>query len=477
VASSDGSAPKIAREPLSRELDEAVARVKELARARARTFVWDPAGRAGHAAAPPPRRPAPRRPLQVLLSDAGKSLFSTVQDSRVQVIRSADLGQQAPDVLVVPRADRLRLEESCKELPAAVWDRLRAGHAKLVFDASGEGNPHKWGRTAILHEFLRQRGLSADAAAYVTQDRGYPIQYSDYCDGLGLGDNRMRIWIFDRYIQGLFADVEDTGEQLFAERLALYATRGPCRARRFISLNYTVRPAKALFLMSLLKDGLWDQGFISVGDVRLANGGRRLSRSAFLNELHSCRGLEHLIEALEPYLDELERRAPTTLGVAPSDSPKALRRALLAAAPLAEYQQSWFTVVVDSHVSDRMHRITEKPFKPMLNFHPMILLGAVGAMRLVRAYGFQDYPGLVDKSRDEVPVLRSRFESVYGRVERLCRIEERKLARLDAAVRDAVLFNAWWGLVELPKLFHSHIEAAVVDQLLEFVRIAEAPCA
>jgi hypothetical protein len=28
------------------------------------------------------------------------------------------------------------------------------------------------------------------------------------------------------------------------------------------------------------------------------------------------------------------------------------------------------------------------------------------------------------------------------------------------------VFNAWWGLVELPKLFRSHIDAGLVDQFV-----------
>jgi len=375
-----------------------------------------------------------------------------------------------PDVLVVTHADRLRLNESCKDVPSQVWARLAAGEATLVFDASGEGAPHKPGRTALLHSFLRDKGISLDAAAYITQDREYGRHYAEHC---GPGQDRMRVWIFDRYVRELFSHTADRGEVLFDERFALYRARSPCRTRRFISLNFSVRPVRALFLLSLLRDRLWDQGFISVGEIGLANGGRKLSRDQFLDRLRECAGLESLADELAPYLDELERRAPTTLGVEPSADPKTFRRALLQAVPLAEYQQSWFTVVIDSHVSDRLHRITEKPFKPLLNFHPMILLGAVGARRLVEAYGFESFPGMFDETFDEAPTLRERFHAAYRQVRHLCQIPEEELAKLEASVRSAVLFNAWWGLVELPQLFRSHIDAALVDELLDLVSARE----
>ena len=30
------------------------------------------------------------------------------------------------------------------------------------------------------------------------------------------------------------------------------------------------------------------------------------------------------------------------------------------------------------------------------------------------------------------------------------------------------MFNAYWGLIELPRLFRSHIDAALVDRLTQF---------
>ncbi len=459
----------LAASPLSRPILEELAEAKHRARAKAEVFVWNPTAEDRTSRAPRKGSAPPSRPLRVLLSDSGKSAFTAMQDPRIRLVSMAAVADEPPDVLVITHADRLRLNDSSKDVPSEVWARLASGEVTLVFDASGEGNPHKADRTEILHGFLREKGVPLQAAAYMTQDREYGRHYADYCGATGLGPNQMRVWIFDRYIQSLFSHPVERGEALFEERFALYCSRPRQRARRFISLNYTVRPIRAIFLLSLLRDSLWDKGFISVGQVGLTNGGRMLSREQQLAKLHELSGLRSLVAELAPYLDELERRAPITLGVDPAADAKVLKRALLQASPLAEYHQSWFSVVIDSHVSDRLHRITEKPFKPLVNFHPMILLGAAWARRLVSTYGFESFPALFDESFDDVPDHQHRFEAVYDQVHRLCLIPEAELATRELDARGAVLFNAWWGLVELPQLFRSCIEAALVDELVDLI--------
>ncbi len=106
----------------------------------------------------------------------------------------------------------------------------------------------------------------------------------------------------------------------------------------------------------------------------------------------------------------------------------------------------------------------------MLCFHPFIVLGPVGALELIREYGFETFPRFFDESYDEEPGLRERFDDVYGQVGRLCAVDEAELARRSDASAEAVVFNAWWGLTQLPRLFRERIDAAMVDWLIGFVR-------
>ena len=465
-----------------RSLSQIVAEAKEAAKARAAAFHWDPFGvgaTTGAAFAPDP--PPCRGPLNVVLADVGKTLFQAVRDPRLTISRLTDKRSEAPDVLVLDGNHAMRAAQSATIVPDELWRRIAHGDTTLVLDASGEGRPHHPVPTNAFHEFLRSKGVARTQAAYITQDRGYDAEYGAYCEALGEGGNRMPVWIYDRYIQETFAPFHEVGELHFERRLERYVGAGRTRPRRFICLNNLMRPARALLLLRLLQQGLWDQGFISMGRIG-ANGqthtakpgfislsdGRESepARQAFISLLRSPTGLESLCDELLPFLDELIGRAGPYLGVNTSISEKKQRHARIQASALEECAHSWFTIVTESDFSDRFHRITEKPFKPLLDFHPFIILGSVGSLRLIRAYGFDTYPDLFDEGYDDQPDPRTRFDMVFDQVARLCRMGEAEIAELDTAASATAVFNAWWGLVELPRLFRSHIDAPLVDRLL-----------
>ncbi len=123
-------------------------------------------------------------------------------------------------------------------------------------------------------------------------------------------------------------------------------------------------------------------------------------------------------------------------------------------------------MVTETDFSDRLHRITEKPFKPLLCLHPFIVLGSRGSLRLIRDYGFKTFPSLFDEGYDEERDPLARFEAVYEQVGRLCRMDEAELARASDDAAEAMVFNAWWGLAELPALFRERIDAVLVDRLI-----------
>ncbi len=133
---------------------------------------------------------------------------------------------------------------------------------------------------------------------------------------------------------------------------------------------------------------------------------------------------------------------------------------------IEEYGHSWFSVVTETEMSSRLHRITEKPLKPLLGFHPFLLLGNPGALQLLRGYGFETFSGAFDERYDSEPNPRRRFDMVYAELRRLCALEEPEMARVSAELSEIVAFNACWGLTELPRRFRQTLLAALVDQLV-----------
>jgi hypothetical protein len=450
-----------------------ISEAKEAAKARARAFQWDPSGcsSAIGQAKVCDAQSSHGRPLNVVLADPSNSLFEAMRDPRL-TISAVQAISNAPDVLVLNANSMKRLMRSAASVPDELWRHVVQTGVKVVLDASGEGLPHKPARTDTLHDFLRSRGVDPACAAYVTQTRSYASEYEPYCDALGMADRRMAVWIYDRFIQTTFAPFHDIGEREFEQRLARYLGAGRTRSRRFICFNNILRPFRVLFLLRLLQENLLDRGFVSIGST--GNGGEQIqSKQELIANLRSWNqygalndDLRALLDELSPYVDELLERRVGFLGVDASKSELQQHAQKLRASSVEECAESWFTVVPESDFFGRLNRITEKPFKALVNFHPLIVLGSVGSLRLIRAYGFDTDSGFFDEAYDDEPDQRARLEMVFEQVARLCRMEEHEIARLDEDAAATAVFNAWWGLVELPKLFRSRIDAALVDGLM-----------
>jgi hypothetical protein len=321
---------------------------------------------------------------------------------------------------------------------------------------------------------LTRLGASNRLAVYVTQDRGYRRDYEAWC-----ADERVRppmaVLAYDFWIKRFFAGHEADGQALFEQRLEAFRARLPTRGRRFVSLNLTPRPTKVFFLLSLLRDGLWDQGYISFGGFAYLKAYRGRSVLQFAKTMRLQPGFEDLAAELTPLLGDLDDKGQALLGGAPPTNPDdGSGEALTGDAELGELRDSWFSVVTESEMMDRPCRITEKPFKALVNFHPLAVLGNPGSLALIRDLGFATFPGMFDEAYDEEPNPRRRFDRVYRSVTELCAMEERELARHEQVIAEALIHNARWGLTRLPAVFREQIDAALMDQLTSALELAPA---
>lgn len=406
--------------------------------------------------------------IRVAVGSPGKTLFKLLTDGRIRVCRSPQLVDPVPDWVVFPCSQDLAFLKQAHDLPWATWFQAKGPRARILLDASGEGRLHSPEMTAELHRFAQSVGAPAGAVAYITQDRTYRADYLNHYR-LEASAAPLRIVLYDYFIRRLFAEHGEGSEAAFAERLAAYRARPPHRARRFISLNLTPRPTKVLFLLSLLRDGLWDQGYISFGGFhRLKHTRRGDSMARFHTQIRKAPGFRKLSKSLIPLLPALDDLGEVLFGEIPRHNASGeILNDPIGDAALPEYADSWFTVTTESEMHDRPVRITEKPFKPLLNFHPLILLGNPGSLAALREMGFATFDGLFDEAYDDEPDPRRRFDLVYDQVKRLCAMDEGELARLDHAVSDRLVHNARWGMTGLPAIFRDQIDVGLVDRILE----------
>ncbi len=407
-----------------------------------------------------------RGPVTVLVATPGRHLFEGIHDDRVDVITPGP-GKPDPDLIVFSCGnDRHFKNVSAAGISARDRARITAGAVGLVFDATTEGNKHKPHTTTEFHDALRDLGASTRRTVYLTQDRQFAPDYRAYCDSIGF-TSPVSVLTHDYWIWYAFSHYERDGEEIFQKRLAAFRARPAKRKRRFVSLNRTARDSKVLFLLSLLRDGLWDRGYVSFGGFRHPDERKgEQPRPTPADLARSLPGFDDMVAELAPYLDALDARGRVLLGMKQHQWKRLELWNAGLAADLAEYDKSWFSVATETEMRPRPSRITEKSVKPLANFHPMLVLGNPGSLALIRSYGFQTFGDVFDESYDEELDPRRRFDLVYEQVLRLCRMEERDLVSLERRVADTLIFNAQWGMTSFPTTYRTHRDVALVDDIL-----------
>ncbi|MEI9964803.1 MAG: hypothetical protein WDM92_08885 [Caulobacteraceae bacterium] len=406
----------------------------------------------------------PCRPMNVLVGWEGKHVFELIRDPRIDM-KAAAKGA-APDLIVIPAAKiRLGFMKAIETLPREVWARAAAGDALVVFDVSTEAGPYPPRPGNELHRFARFAGVPPERCVYIVQDRDYRAPYEVNCAAKGV--QPMTVLNYDYFVKLVIGSHADDGPAVFEDRLADFEARAASRMRRFISLNMSSRGTKVAFLLSLIRDGLWDQGFISFSGFDKARNFRAVSIKSIQAQINSIPGFAALGEELWPYLDTLAGYGPMQVGkVQQVRGRPDLIKAPVLDTPLPHHNQSWFTVVTETEMVGP-RRITEKPLKALLNFHPALVLGHDGALAILRGLGFRTFGGYVDESYDSEPDPRARFDRVYAEVRRLCALPQAELHRMERELAGTLTHNARWGLTELPRVFRERIDVELVDRLAE----------
>ncbi len=243
------------------------------------------------------------------------------------------------------------------------------------------------------------------------------------------------------------------------------------KARKFNSFNGEFRAHRLHVLAALHDAGLLDQGYISMlGYSKQATGTvRRKANGGWETPEPIRAALERLprAEALAPSIDAVFKMIPLTLDLPNRTGPDAWERMVWSSQQPRFYDQSWFSVVIDSnsHRRDMVH-ITEKVMKPMINGHPFLYLGNHGGLAQIRSLGFETFSPVFDESYDLAKDFNTRLELFLDELLRLASMSADDLTQACLELWPRLEHNYWrfWGdaFERLRQDFHSD----VLDRLI-----------
>jgi hypothetical protein len=90
------------------------------------------------------------------------------------------------------------------------------------------------------------------------------------------------------------------------------------------------------------------------------------------------------------------------------------------------WMDTYFSVVTETSIEDDFCFISEKPIRPMIYFHPFIVLGNPNTLKRLKQLGFETFPEFFDETYDSIIDKDIRKKMVTENVIKLCQkpIEE-----------------------------------------------------
>ena len=101
--------------------------------------------------------------------------------------------------------------------------------------------------------------------------------------------------------------------------------------------------------------------------------------------------------------------------------------------------------------------VTEKTYKPIMNYHPFIVVGNAGTLKYLREEGYMTFPEMFDESYDDMINANDRFQAILSEVENFCKLGDGEKRRIYRAVLPAIVHNRNHYLGSFNKLRKRHL--------------------
>ncbi len=364
------------------------------------------------------------------------------------------------------RGSDTELDEYLRVVPSEHLQAVRSGRAGLILDHSREGTAYRADRAAAWHAALSELAIDPSRVIYVTQNMHCRAEYLAWATTHSL-PQKLHVLTYDYYIKRFFSRSWRKPSDVYVRRKANFL-RKRIIERNYISLNYKPRAWRIALLTHLIRDGLWDDGFISFGglvesDLKIV---KREGIPPSLDPVSQFLKLKISPES-EKFLGALENKEKVYFGskVHGKDDDTKVRTLDLES---DLFQRSAFSLITETEMQRFARRLTEKPFKALANCHPLIVFGNYNALELIRRLGFLTFGDWIDESYDTIRSPDKRFRSAYDAFRDFNQRCEKPVLQ-DPALREVLLFNLEHSMFGVQRLFSDVFDRQIQRQVREAV--------
>lgn len=105
------------------------------------------------------------------------------------------------------------------------------------------------------------------------------------------------------------------------------------------------------------------------------------------------------------------------------------------------YSNSYFEICFETFIHGEHKSLTEKVFKPLVNYSPFLLIAYPGALKLLKELGFKTFSPYINESYDDIEDTNLRLRAVYDEIQRLCSMPKEQLHSWYWEMKDILIYN------------------------------------
>jgi len=106
------------------------------------------------------------------------------------------------------------------------------------------------------------------------------------------------------------------------------------------------------------------------------------------------------------------------------------------------YNNSYISIVVETEIDDRIMFLTEKTFKPIMCYHPFILLGNKHSLKTLKKLGYKTFSKWWDESYDNYDNIYDRVYNAFKEVKKICLLDRSTLSDMIKDMESTLEYNA-----------------------------------
>lgn len=289
-----------------------------------------------------------------------------------------------------------------------------------------------------LHKTLVEQNISPERVAYVMGNNwSVGIEYNNWCDK---NNFHQRLTLINCYEQvhnkGMqLLKSEDNGNTFVSDEE--FQDKSKKRKHQLVCLNRRIRPHRYAMIAMLHHNNLLENNLVSFSletgkDLNCMGAKGRPD----IDTMKKICGNRKLMETYMSYYDDLDKMSPRTI-----DFDNLQEIMGIGFESKEPYLDSYFSIVTETGFPEPTKFATEKVFRPMLHFHPFIVYGSQGTLKMLKELGFKTFSPFIDESYDNEKTTFKRMQKITSEVKRICSMSQDEMHEWYYEMQDILIYN------------------------------------